>query len=343
MVLKTIIGTEALTQIIWKGYGITITSLHFLQRGWGGDCYKAETPNGESFFIKLHDRSASIDTAASSRVFYLPLLDQLYTKGILLNIPHPIPTLECKYSLCISSGELVITNFIDGKVIGFGPLPEEITVKLSKFIGVLHSSRAQLDLEHPFIERFWVPSNDLFLKIFEGLEAVDAVNQSGRQLLREVLNPHKAEVFAYLERIKKSLMYVENVNKPMVVCHTDLHGANLMTDDNGNLNILDWENALIAPMEHDLIFFAGEENFWDVFWPNYCSKHIDASIDCEILRFYFYRRSLEDVAGLALRILQSDGSAVRDQSDARFLAGILNGLASIDKTISKIQERLRST
>jgi hypothetical protein len=279
--------------------------------------------------------------AASSSAFYLPLLDQLYTKGILLNIPHPIPTREGKLSLSISSGELVITNFIDGKVIGFVQLSEGITVKLSKFIGILHSSRAQLDVEHPFIERFWVPSNDLFSKIFDEVEAVHAAEPSGRQLLRDVLSPSKIKVFAYLKRLKKSQMYVKNLNKPMVICHTDLHGANLMTDDNGNLYILDWENALIAPLEHDLIFFAGEENFWDVFWPNYYSKHQAASIDCEILRFYFYRRGLEDVAGLALRILQSDGSAIRDQSDGRFLVETLNGLASIDTTISKIQERLR--
>jgi thiamine kinase-like enzyme len=45
------------------------------------------------------------------------------------------------------------------------------------------------------------------------------------------------------------------------VCHTDLHGENLMVDDRGNLYILDWETAMIAPPEHDLFFFAGYDSF----------------------------------------------------------------------------------
>ena len=126
----------------------------------------------------------------------------------------------------------------------------------------------------------------------------------------------------------------------MVICHTDLHGGNLMMDDQGNLYILDWENALIAPPEHDLFFFTGDERFWNVFLPLYERQFGPVSIDIEVLRFYYYRRTLEDIAGFVFRILQGDGGEERDREDIEWLKGNLTDLKNIEKTVSGIQTKL---
>ena len=87
------IGSENLLQTIRLEYDIDIQNLVFHQRGWGGDCYIAETRTGKRYFLKLQDQERPIVFAASSRAFYLPLMDQLYNNRILPHIPHPIPTL----------------------------------------------------------------------------------------------------------------------------------------------------------------------------------------------------------------------------------------------------------
>ncbi len=337
MTIEPSIGTKNLIEILQKEYGITIAQFSYLQRGWGGDCYLIECATREHLFLKIHNETTSFDTAASSRSFYLPLMYQLHAKGILQNIPHPIPTLKGELSLSVSSFELVITNFIEGHVIGFGVLPANILAKLAEQVGILHRSRTLLSFNHPFIERFEIIPDDDFLNLFDMLNDLTIENRAGQLQLGGVLLPQKNTIYYGLDNLKAAQDYARNAHAPKVICHTDLHGANLMTDNKDTLYILDWENAMIAPMEHDMIFFAGESNFWEVFWPHYTSRFGDAKIDCELLRFYFYRRSLEDIIGIALRILKGDDNEDRDQSDLSDLVECLAGLESIEETIFNVR------
>jgi spectinomycin phosphotransferase len=123
-----------------------------------------------------------------------------------------------------------------------------------------------------------------------------------------------------------------------VICHTDLHGGNLMFDQNGDLFLLDWENAMLAPPEHDLFFIAGEPESWDVFLPPYVKEAGLVTPDPDLLGFYWYRRALEDVAGFLARILAEEGNPERDREDVVML---LDNVAWLDR-IEEDVDRLRS-
>jgi spectinomycin phosphotransferase len=42
----------------------------------------------------------------------------------------------------------------------------------------------------------------------------------------------------------------------LVLCHADLHLANLLVDDGGGLAVVDWDGLELAPPERDLSFFV---------------------------------------------------------------------------------------
>jgi thiamine kinase-like enzyme len=126
----------------------------------------------------------------------------------------------------------------------------------------------------------------------------------------------------------------------MVVCHTDIHGGNLMIHPHGGLYILDWENAMIAPPEHDLMFIAGEAGFVETFFPNYRTQVGKPEIDLLLLEFYFYRRALEDLTDLLLRIRSGTGSPIRDREDLRESLEILDGLKDISRTVQRLAANL---
>jgi hypothetical protein len=338
MDIEPSIDTEHLIRVIRQQYGINTRNLNFLQRGWGGDCYSIESANGGLYFLKVYEQATRFDTAAKSRAFYLPLMDQLYEGEILTNSPYPIHTVDGKLSVFWEFGEIVITNYIHGEVVGFGELPENIFVELAELVGILHRSTTQLSFEHPFTERFEIIPEGDFIQIFKSLTSVTNTDREGRQLLQDVLLPQKTIILKTLEKLKASQKIVKTIKKTMVICHTDLHGANLMIGEGDTLFILDWENAMIAPLEHDMIFFAGESRFFDVFWPRYANQYRKARINLDLLRFYYYRRCLEDVLGITRRVMMGDGMVDRDRSDLKNLVDTLVGLESIDSTISQIRE-----
>jgi hypothetical protein len=53
--------------------------------------------------------------------------------------------------------------------------------------------------------------------------------------------------------------------------------------------------ALIAPPEHDLFAFAGDDRFVSLFLPNYERELGPVSLDSNVFGFYFYRRNPEDL------------------------------------------------
>jgi len=126
----------------------------------------------------------------------------------------------------------------------------------------------------------------------------------------------------------------------MVVCHTDLHGGNLLVDSRGNLYILDWEGAMLAPPEQDLFFFAGQDTFWDLFWPNYQREFGPARLDVDMLAFYYYRRGLEDLADWLPRILYAGQGDEKDRETLYWTAETLKDLAHVETKLDKISAHL---
>jgi len=41
-----------------------------------------------------------------------------------------------------------------------------------------------------------------------------------------------------------------------VICHADIHKANIMIDKQHQIRIVDWDEVIIAPKERDLMFFV---------------------------------------------------------------------------------------
>jgi len=309
------------------GYGFQVACLEFLRRGWGGDCYRAETHSGACYFLKLHDSGSAGAFAASSRDFYLPLMDQLHSLGILPHIPHPIHTRTGALSLAVGPREMVVSPYIQGKLVGLEEFPQDVLVQLANLVGTLHASLPHLSFEHPFVERFEIVFEPALCANLVALEAITPQHGPGMQQLQAALLPRRDDVYRALERLKTLQTQARAAHPEMVVCHTDLHGDNLMRDEQGNLYLLDWENAMIAPREHDMIFFAGESPpTWETFWSVYTRYFPGVELDPNLLAFYYHRRGLEDIADFLVRIAKRDGGPQRDQEDLQELLEILDGL-----------------
>ena len=335
------IDKTALIETVRREYGLHIERLTFAPTGWVAHCYVADCAGGERYFLKLCGDSGQIPTAASDLDFYLPLTYQLCSKQILPHIACPVRTRAGRFMARFENHLLILFDFIAGKTVGFDGWSDEILVKLAGLVGILHKSTSKIEVEQPFHERFDIAFENDLVNSLDVLAGITSGDRNGKQELRNLLLPRKDEILTHLHRLKELQSLARATGKEMVVCHTDLHGENLMMDDQGNLYILDWEGAMIAPPEHDLFFFAGDDYFWDLFLPNYEGEFGPVSLDSDVFGFYYYRRNLEDLTDWVLRILYHNTDDEQDREDLRgIVEDCVSGWPYLEMTIRGIETKL---
>jgi hypothetical protein len=311
-------------------------TLHFREKGWGGYSYITEADDGRRFFLKLQPVTGpEWASAPSSPRFYLPLLHQLHVQN-LIRVPSLVLTTDGGFSAVVDGYELVLYDYIDGEVVGFGRLPEPVLARLAEMVGILHRSTQRLRFHHPFSETYGLGVEPVLRQALAQLARPQSPASQGVEQLRATIARIRAPLLDHLARFKTLQANAKALDKPQVICHTDLHGGNLMVDQNGDLVLLDWESAMLAPPEHDLFFIAGEQEFRDVFLPHYESEAGPIELDPDLFGFYFYRRAFEDVAGFITRILAEEGDPMRDADDLAGIQANLEWMDSMEAIVAQI-------
>ncbi len=341
------IDRSIILEVVRESFGLDVERVEFLTTGWASLCYRAETASGQSYMVKVYDESMPEPLLATSRDFYLPLTHQLFARGLVPQIPCPVRAQDGRFWVRAGQYVLIVSRFIEGELVGFGEsgldkLSDQLLVKLAKLVGRLHWSTGALHLTNPLTEDFRIAFEEVLPACLEALGAHRPARRAGWQGFQELLLPRRAETLGHLERLKELRAVMRRRPSRMVICHTDLHGGNLLVDSERNLYILDWEGAMLAPSEQDLFFFAGEDRFWDLFWPNYQREFGQARLDVGVLGFYYYRRGLEDLTEWLQRLLQVNQTEEQVRNALHWATETVARLSEVEATLGRIAKRLAS-
>jgi len=86
---------------------------------------------------------------------------------------------------------------------------------------------------------------------------------------------------------------------PLVLCHADLHTWNVLVDAERILWIVDWDEAILAPKERDLMFVVGGLGH-DLVRPHdtecFFEGYGEATIDRRLLAYYRAAWAVQDIA-----------------------------------------------
>ena len=84
-----------------------------------------------------------------------------------------------------------------------------------------------------------------------------------------------------------------------VLCHADLHTFNVLVEPGGGLWLVDWDEAILAPRERDLMFVVGgisDRLVAPADTERFLEGYGDAAVDPDLLGYYRLAWAVLDVA-----------------------------------------------
>jgi spectinomycin phosphotransferase len=295
-------------------YDLRAAELTFLPIGadMGTAVYRLTDNDGSVYFLKLRRNFNEV----SVRV-------PLFLKEIGLNeIIVPFKTKSNQHWADFGEYKIILYPFIEGKN-GF---ERELTNEHRQVLGValkrIHTAQFPPDLKKLIRRESYSSQWREEVRSFQEQVESKSFDDPTAAKLAEFIKSKRNEITQIIERAEHLALELQAEPPEFVLCHTDIHGGNILISDQGQLYIVDWDEPIFAPKERDLMFIGGGiDRLWRsarqlvMFHDGYGKLKMDTSA----IAYYRYERVIEDLAAYGEQLLLTDeGGADRESAYRRF-------------------------
>lgn len=310
MLEKPTIADEFIISHLQEAYDLRLAELTFLPLGADENTsvYRVQTESGAVYFLKLRKNFDEM-------IVRVPIL--LKEKGIQA-ILVPLETRSKQQYADFGEYKLILYPFIDGKD-GFS---RELSDRHRRTLGAalkgIHDAQIPSELKRLVPKETYSPYWRDLLKTFQTRIENNAFEEPTAAKLADFMKSRRDEINLLVQRTEALASELQSKPLELVLCHTDVHGGNILIGENDELYIVDWDNPILAPKERDLMFIGGGI---DDIWKNerqeamFYEGYGKTEINLPALAYYRCERIIEDLAVICEQLLLTDeGGADRERS-----------------------------
>lgn len=312
MLEKPDIQDAKIVTCLREQYGLHTAELVFLPLGADVNTavYRAVTEGGTAFFVKL--RAGTFDETSIR-------LSRLLADQSIAQIIPPLPGTRGRLWASLDAYKLVVYPFVAGRDGYQVSLSDRQWVELGAALKRIHSAPLPAALRHAIRQEGYAPhGRALVLAALEEVEQVDYEDPVAARVAA-LLRARRGDIVDLVRRADRLAQVLRARSLEPVLCHSDLHAGNVLITGDGRLFIVDWDEAILAPKERDLMYAGGglmggwrpPEEEEALFYQGYGPVHVDPAA----LAYYRYERIVQDIAAYCQQLLGSDqGGEDREQS-----------------------------
>jgi spectinomycin phosphotransferase len=290
---------DSIAACLDEQYDLHVSAITFLPLGYdlNAAVYKVVAEDGTEYFLKI--RFGPVRESGL-------LIPWALSKRGIRNVLAPLPTRSSELWCSCAGSSLVLYPFIAGENAMIAGMNDEQWREFGATLRAVHSSGQAEEFRSRLpTETFALPSGALVSRILNLTDTTEFENAVAAQFAA-FWREHAARIRQMLARAEALGRQLLSRSFDFVVCHTDIHAANILVGDDGQIHLIDWDGPLIAPRERDLLFVVGsiiaravepreEELFFDGYGP--------VDIDPEALIYYRYERIVEDLGEIGRSVL----------------------------------------
>ncbi|MEM8860904.1 MAG: aminoglycoside phosphotransferase family protein [Chloroflexota bacterium] len=304
---------EKLVEIINQNFNFQVQSFRQLSLGADADSavFRAASADGKNYFVKL--RTANFEPTSVS-------LQAALSAAGTEQVISPVATVDEKIWLETSFGHLMVFPFVTGNDGYEQAIQPEKMIEFGQVIRQVHAAEIPSLVRDALPRERFDPSARLAL--FSRLRVVGGVafNEPIAIDTKKLLIEKETEIRELIKRAEGLAEKVKAKNLPFVVCHADLHAGNLLFLSNGELRIVDWDTAILAPAEKDLMYPGGALLASDMspaeeerlFFEAYGSFNVDA----EAIMYFRCERIIQDIFEYCRELLDSTEGTLEERQQS---------------------------
>jgi spectinomycin phosphotransferase len=296
-------------------YGIQVAALTLLPLGadMNASVYKAQTYDQTSYFVKLkrgHHHDIGIE-----------IVELLHDAGIKEIIP-PVKTIFGQSTQQIEDFTLIVYPFVDGKDGFSSNLIDNQWVKLGHALRKVHEIDVPPSIQNRVRREVYSPKwREAVRSLYIHIDA----EPTGDEIALKLLKFMKENILAIrrlVDRAEQLGQKLQDQSHKFVLCHSDIHGGNVLVGGNDSIYIVDWDDPIMAPKERDLMFIGGGvANVWNKFHEEklFYKGYGTTKINSTILAYYRHERIVEDIAEYGQALLLTSGGGDRLEMYKHFM------------------------
>ena len=303
MLEKPELEDEKIINCLRNEFGLRVEKLSFLPLGadLNTAVYRVVTNDKMAYFVKL--RKGNFKEASVTVPNFLSDL------GIKQIIPS-LKTQTGQLWANLNSFKVILYPFVEGHNGFEKKLSNKQWVEFGTVLKGFHianiSSAITNGIQKDDFSSQWRDTVKMFLERIEE----ETFNEPVAIKLADFLNTKKDETLELIKRTEQFAQMLPEQLPEFILCHADIHGWNLLIDNNESLYIVDWDTLIFAPKERDLMFIGGglgdsgytpqEEEA--MFYQGYGQTNINQIA----IAYYRCERIIEDIAVYCEQIFLSD-------------------------------------
>jgi spectinomycin phosphotransferase len=314
MIEKPKIKDEKIAIALNQNYSIQANHLEFLPIGNDASAfaYRIETKNGDLYFLKIRRRLSNL-----AGLFVPRFLKDYGIEQVIA----PIPAKTRKLMGEMDEFALILYPFIAGMEAMKVGMSDAQWTEFGSVLKRIHTTKLNGNtLQYVMQESFTPKWSSVAKALHERVSARNYDDPYQKQLAL-FWKENNETIQTLIERTESIGKRLQQTDLEFILCHADIHTANILLAQEGDMFIVDWDDTLLAPKERDLMFILGENTIQTREEQMFFAGYGKVEINQLALAYYRYEWCVQEIGDFGERVfLTKDlGESTKQNSVKEFM------------------------
>ena len=285
------LAVEILRGALQEHYALAASAITFLPIGHDASAwvYRVQTTDDHPYFLKVR---LSVTNVASLLV---PRF--LHDRGVK-QVIAPLPSADGRLSAESGGYALILYPFVAGMTGMEHRMSAQQWRDYGATLRQIHDVAVTQKLAQQMRRESFAPEWAAMVRRLDAHIAAETFDEPAPQRLATFWREHRGEIQTVLEQAELLGQRLRQNPPPLVLCHADIHTGNVIVGTDEQVWFVDWDEAILAPIERDLMFAVGgisEKLVSPTEEAHFLTGYGAAPIDPIALAYYRYTWAVGDI------------------------------------------------